>query len=730
MNSISTQSDGISKPQADAIGLGEIFRILGRRKFLILASIIICTAAAALYTMRLPRKYEAICRIDIDLSAPKSSVSLDSSDQTSTATEKKMATQLGIISSQSIAWDVIKKLRLDTKHGFMGKDVLSPKQDLDSLPDIAKIGLIHAFQGGLAVEYERGTEIAQIRYRSTSQTLAALIANTIAESYIERNFQTKYNTTLKTSTWLNGQLQALRKQVADAEQAFADFQAKTGLLQTAEGRSTLLDSVNQLNTALSVAETQRIMAEIAFRESADSDPDQVMPAGSLPTLQSLRAQKATLEAQYASDSPKYGDAYPRMVQLKSQISQVQKAIDAQIDRGRNQLKIQYQAAAKNEDNLRAAVEAQKQQIFSMNENALHYSILQRQVVSSRDLYEDLTRKLQEAEITSGLSSDAISVIDPALAPNVPAEPRRTLNLEVGFMLGLVLGVAIAFLLENLNTAVRSVEDVALYSGLPLISLVPHLSIGRESKVSELAGGRERAPSVILVSQRPASQFAESFRNLRSALLLSSAGAPPQIVAVCSAWPKEGKSTCAINLAVVLAQAGKKVLLVDADLKRPTLHAKLGLGLTKIGLSGLLTSPEHLDIRDHVHPSVEISTLDFLPAGLTPPSSAELLLSSKMTSLLDEWRRVYDFIVVDTAPVLAVSDTSALAPIVDAIVLVVRAGQTRRQSLRAVKNALVEVRGKIAGVVLNDVKTSSEAYYGYYGGKGSYGAAYYSEGEDV
>jgi capsular exopolysaccharide synthesis family protein len=729
LNSTSSQTDGIDKSETNAIGLGEIFRLLRRRKFLILAVVVICTAASAVYTMHLPRRYEAVCRIDIDLNAPKSVLSSDSSDSASSSTEKKMATQLGILSSQSVAWDVIKKLRLDSRPEFTGKGVSSSKQDLNALPDVYRVALIRAFQGGLVVEYERGTEIAQIRYRSLSPSLSALIANTVAESYIERNLQTKYSTTLKTSTWLNSQLQSLRKQVSDAEQEFADFQAKTGLLQTSEGRNTLSDSVNQLNTALSAAETQRIMSEISFRESAQSDPDQVMPAGSLPTLQALRSQKADLEAQYASDTPKYGDAYPRVVQLKSQIAQVQAAIDTQIKRGRNQLAIQYQAAVKNEDKLRAAVDAQKQQIFAMNEDALRYSILQRQVVSSRDLYEDLTRKLQEAEITSGLSSDTISVIDPALAPNVPAEPRRTLNLEIGFLLGLILGVAIAMLLENINTAVRSVEDVTLYSGLPLISLVPHYSIKREDKAGDAIAGEDRRPLTLLISQNMRSHFAESFRNLRSALLLSAAGAPPQIIAVCSAWPREGKSTCAINLAVVLAQAGKRVLLVDADLKRPTLHVKLGLGLTKVGLSGLLTSPDHLDIHNCVHSGIEVPTLDFLPAGLPPPSSSELLLSSKMATLLGEWRLRYDFIVVDTAPVLAVSDTSALASLVDTIVLVVRAGETRRQSLRAVRNTLVTVRGKIAGVVLNDVKVSSDVYYDYYGGKGSYGG-YYSEGEDV
>ncbi len=433
----------------------------------------VCTAASAIYTWRQPRRYEALCRIDVDLNAPKNSIDIGDAGQASMVTEKEMATQLGIISSQSIAWDVIKRLRLDKQPEFAGPGIAKSDQDLELLPDVYKFGMIRQFQSSLNVQFERGTEIADIRYRSMSRPLAALIANTIAQSYIERNFQTKFKTTRTTSTWLDSQLQSLRKQVSDSEQKFGEFQAKTGLLQTAEGRSTLLDSVNALNTALSVAEAQRIMKEIAFRESANADPDQVLPAGSFPNLQSSRLQKATLEQQYASLSSKYGDSYPRIIQLKTEISQVQASIDQQVKRAREQLSSDYQAAVANENKLRTAVDEKKQQIFSMNENALRYSILQRQVASSRDLYEDLTRKLQEAEITSGLSSDAISVIDPALAPNIPAEPRRTLNLEIGFLLGLVLGTAIVFLIENVNSSVRTMEDVTQYSGLPLISLVPH-----------------------------------------------------------------------------------------------------------------------------------------------------------------------------------------------------------------------------------------------------------------
>lgn len=718
------QGNGTAQTQSDAIGIADILRILARRKLMIIGIMLVCLVASAVYTSRQPKKYEAECRIDIDLNTPKSSLDLQSSNSGSSSTDQKMATQLGIITSQSIAWDVINKLKLTSNPDFVGRVAAQSPAPLSSLSDIDRYSLIRSFQGGLTVQFERGTEIAQIRYKSISPILAAQIANAVAESYIQHNFETKYTTTRTTSTWLNGQLQTLRTQVSDAEQEFADFQKKTGLLQTDESHSALQDRINQLNTALSTAQTARILKEIAFRESASADPDQVLPSAALPTLVALRNQHATLESEYASLTTKYGDAYPRVVQLKNELTQVQAGIDSQIKRGRQQLELEYRAAMANEDQLRAAVEAQKEEIFSMNENALRYSILQRQVVSVRDLYEDLTRKLQEAQITSGLSSDTISVIDRALAPSVPTEPRRSLNLEVGLLLGVVLGIATAFLLDNLNTTVRSLEDVARYSGLPVLGLIPHAPLkqrnGRDATPDEAKG-----PVGPRVLQDTRSHFAESFRILRSSILLSSAGGPPQFILVCSAWPFEGKSTVSLNLSMTLAQAGKKVLLVDGDLIRPSLHSKLGVGAGDVGLSSLLTTAEYVSPASYVHPGVTVPTLDFLPAGKIPPASAELLMSQKMSELLKEWRTMYDFVVVDSAPVLAVSDSSSLASIADATIMVVRAGVTRRQSLRALRDTITSVRGKIAGVLLNDVETNSDLYYDYYGGKGKYGV-YYSE----
>jgi succinoglycan biosynthesis transport protein ExoP len=725
LNQTVNNDEAVLPDPEESASLTAVFHVLNRRKLLIAAVTLCCLVATGVYTWRQPNRYEAICRLDIDLTPPKTSLGVEDSGSASSPTEQKMATQLGIINSQSVAWDVIVKLRLDRNPTFSGS-IAGPERDPQTIPDVFKFALIRRFQSALSVQFERGTEIAQIHYSSVDPRLASTIANTIAQTYIERNFQTKYKTAHVTSVWLNGQLETLREQVVSAEQEFADFQKKTGLLQTDDTHNTISERINQLNIALSTAQTARILKEVSLGESASPEPDQVMPPGALSTLLSLRTQLSSLKAQYALLTPKYGDAYPRVIELKSQMKQVQSAIDEQIRRGREQLASEYQAALTNEHNLQAAVEDQKRQVFALNETALQYSILQRKVISDRSLYEDLTRRLQEAQITSGLSADALAIIDPALVPNIPTEPRKRLNLEIGLAAGFLIGVALAFLVENLNVTVRTIEDVTLHSRLPVLGLVPHVSakdfIGNQPD-QELPN--YLGPRVLANSQ---THFAEAFRSLRSALLLSSAGSPPQVIMICSSWPNEGKSTVAINLAMVFAQLNKRVLLVDADLRRPTLHTKLDLKESSIGLSGLLTTGERLDISSYVISGVGDRPLDFLPAGRVPPSPTELLLSERMGQLIEEWRTSYDFIVMDTAPVLAVSDTSGIVALADTTLLVVRSDSTKRNSLKAFRETVQNVRGKIAGVLLNDVKTSSTLYAGYYGGKRYYGD-YYSKEKD-
>jgi polysaccharide biosynthesis transport protein len=723
----------VSAPEPDSqVGVLEIFRILDRRKWIILACVVASLVVTYIYTSRLPRIYTAMVRVDIGLNQA-ASIKLADSSQAEAQTGAKLDTQLGIIKSQSLAWDVIKRLHLYADPAFMGAHPYPANQDPAKISNAIRLNLSSHFVGALGVQFERGTEIADIQYSSTDPALSARIANEVAESYSDRNFQSKYASTLKATTWLNQQLDGIRKTIIQQDQKFADFQQKTGLLQTDESHNPILDKLLQLNSALGTAQAQRIVKEDLYRASSTVEPDELLPTTTFPALMSLRTQEAQLDGDYASLSAKYGDAYPRVAQLKKQMAQLQVAIDREVNRAKKQIETGYTSALTNEHSLESAVETQKQLIFSTNQDALQYTILQRQVASTRAMYEELVRKLQEAGITAGLSADTIAVVDEALPPIVPSGPHKTLNMEVGFVIGLLLGVGIAVLLELLNSSIQTMEDITSYAGLPALGMIPHAENGQPSILASRFS-RKKEP---IVSQRMAfritddswSQFAEAFRALRSSLLLSSAGSPPQLLLVCSSWPNEGKSTTAINLGTVLAQAGKRVLLVDADLRRPSLQRYYQIGGHSVGLSEILSGAPY-DHEKFVYPDPAVPHLQLLPAGAIPPSSSELLMSAQMTTLLEEWRRIYDFIVIDSAPILAISDALFLASAADAVVIVVRAGSTPKKALRTLKESILKVRGKIAGVLLNDVRSKSHAYYDYYGGKGGKHDYYYSSDKNA
>jgi succinoglycan biosynthesis transport protein ExoP len=377
--------------------------------------------------------------------------------------------------------------------------------------------------------------------------------------------------------------------------------------------------------------------------------------------------------------------------------------------------------------LHAAMDKQKQEANRLNESAIEYSLLRRDLETNRTLYEGLLEKLKEAGVTAGLRSTNIRPVDEARVPTAPAEPNVPRNLTFALALGLTTGIGLAFLLEGVDNTVRTPEQAQVISALPSLGMIPLGSrTGTDSSTKRsllVASSRE---VVELVTQwRPQSQMAEAYRALRTSLLLTSLGAPPKVILVTSALPQEGKTTTSINTAIVLAQKGTRVLLIDADLRRPTIHKTLGMG-PKTGLSNVLTGNATLQqtmVRSTILPSLWV-----LPAGTPPPNPAELLASTNMRDVLAKLREQYDHIVVDTPPTLSVTDAVVMSTRADAVVLVIRCGQTTKQALRRARDILAQVNARVSGVLLNAVDLASPDYYYYYEYQGKYGHGYYQEDE--
>ncbi len=425
-------------------------------------------------------------------------------------------------------------------------------------------------------------------------------------------------------------------------------------------------------------------------------------------------------------STQFGPSYPKVAQLNSQLKELDVQIQAETKKVVGGLRGDYLAALQRENLLHGALDQQKQQANKLNESAIEYNLLKRDLDTNRTLYESLLQKLKEAGITASLKSNNFRIIDPARIPGAPVEPNIPRNFSLALALGLSTGIGLAFLIDGLDNSVRTPEQAQAISGLPSLGMIPLGSrlMTEFEKTPRLASGSSKEAVELVTQARPQSRMAEAYRALRTSLLLTSAGTPPKTILVTSALPQEGKTTTSINCAVVLAQKGSRVLLIDADLRRPGVHKTLGMGPCT-GLSNVLTGSATLQqavVRSNI-----LSSLFILPAGTPPPNPAELLASSNMNDLLTELRADYDHIVIDTPPTLSVTDAVIMATRADTVVLVIRSGQTTRQALQRSRDLLAQVNARMAGVLLNAADLDSADYRYHYEYQGKYGDRYYREG---
>jgi polysaccharide biosynthesis transport protein len=421
---------------------------------------------------------------------------------------------------------------------------------------------------------------------------------------------------------------------------------------------------------------------------------------SLNLIQSLRQQEATLSSQIEQESTRFGPAYPKLIQDKASQQAVQQSLKDEIARVATRAKTDYEISVQAENGARAAYDADRAAAEKLNGQGVEYSIASKEADESQQLYQDLLKRLKEAGVVEGLHSSSVVVVDPATPPATPSKPKILQTLVLGAFFGVFLGVCLAIAFDVLDTRIQSTDELEAMN-LPVIGLVPQIRL-------------DAVPPGGLLSDSKYSVFGEAVRGLRSTLLEAQTGRQVQVLLITSSLPREGKSAVALNLAVSQAQFNKRVLLVEADMRRPVLRKILGLPGGD-GLSDLLSNPQSTVTPYPVsaHPN-----LHCLPAGASPSYPAELLSSERMNFLMSEWRQAYDFVVLDCPPVLPVTDTQYLESMADATFLIARAGTTTKIALRRsyqllLRHAKNQQNPKV-GVVLNFISVRSAAYYGYYG----------------
>lgn len=698
------------------ITLASAWHALVRERWLIVAGLVLGMTLTGLYCIYAKPYYTAYAQLKYD---PDKGRALNIEDISAAAasggeTDEKLQTEVLVLQSETLALDVIYTLHLWEERSFIRSPIALKADD-----PADKDELLRRYRTSIVVHSIPKSNLIEISVRTLSPKVSAAIANSLIDKYIERNYRVKYEGTMKASEWLNEQLEGVRKKAEKAETTLADYQRNTGVFafgssrsnQGGEGDGLIATQLSETMKALTGAVSDAILKEARYRVAIGGDPE--LLAGMLPdpALAAMHVQEVSLRNQFAAAKIQFGENYPQYKQLKSQLDESTLEIAAEVKSDTRRLKDEFESAKKAESALDQQLSIEKTKALDSNRKVLVLMVLEREAESTRELYEGLSRKLQEAGITAGLNSTNVEVVDYARPPWRPSDPKVARILAFGFMGGVGLGCLAGFCRKSFDNTYTSDEEVEKESGLPVIGAIPAIRPGAPI-LSEISwGGKLGASDTSQVAYtQPKSEAAERFRTLRSSILLSDHSSGSRVLVVTSCMPGDGKTTVCSNLAVVLAQNGAKVLLIDADMRLGQLQRRFH-GAVPEGLSSVLAGLTRLDETTHVSEHVE--NLRLLFAGPVPPYPAELLASQAMGSLLAECRQKYDFVIVDTPPVLAVTDAVILAANADRTLLVVRPGHTVKKALKQTRVLLSRAGAVMGGAVVNAMSLKSATYNSYY-----------------
>jgi succinoglycan biosynthesis transport protein ExoP len=562
--------------------------------------------------------------------------------------------------------------------------------------------LISQFLGGVEITPEKTSRLVEIGYTSTSPEFAALAATTLAEEYAQQNIDLRLETINKNLVWLTDEVVKQEKKVTEAETAMSRYREQQNALSLEDRQNIVVARLNTLNDTATRARTARLQKEASYNQMKAVDPksdgaDAYPVISTNPGVMEAKTRLNELVADKARLSSRYLPGHPDLLKVEGQIESARAALVAQRTRVIESARNEYEAAANEERSYAGQLEAQKGAAMDLDRKSGAYQILQRQAETNRSIYQSLMQQQKELRVVSNSRTNNVLVMDRAEAPGGPFSPNARRDWFTALMAGLLVALGLAFGLEYLDDTVKTPDDVTERLRLPLLGLVPSV----------------RGKRVPLLTEPVPHDFGEAFRSLRTSIVFTSGSEGPRVVAVTSSQPLEGKTTTACNLGMVLALGGSRVLLVDADMRRPGLHTVIGVP-NEVGLSHLLVGQAR--VRDAVQKTSE-PNLFVIAAGRIPPNPSELLSSERMSALLANLRSgPFDWVIIDTPPVLAVTDAVIVARAVSGVVFVIGSEMTRRVHAERAIETLTAGKTKSIGAVLNRVDLDRNRYYysRYYG----------------
>ena len=713
--------DLIKERQAHLI---DYWQVLVKRRWIVYSALLLVTGLVTLGSFLSRPLYTATVQLQIEKYSPNVLPFQDVMTSYTDFRDDFYETQSRLIQSRSVAREVVHQLDLAKNPLF---ELTGSESAEAASPDEVETVIADRLRKKTKVELIRNSRLANISFTCPDAEMAARITNATADAYMEFNTRNAYNTTERATESMTRQLETLRKEIDEKERQLQRYAREQEIIPLDKDQDVTSQKLNDLSIAYTKAQTERIEKEARYAALKETPPTSVSELMTNELLQTLTAKHAELERQYAQMSGRFKADWPAMARLKGEMEQTRTRLEQErtdlYQRLVGSAREQYLAALKQEQSLGQALDSQKDTAQQASLNAIEYNNLKSEIENRRKTYEALMKRQTETGTTAGMMDAPISnirVVDRAEVPRRPSSPRTLLNFLVSLVAGLGLGVGLAFFFDYMDDSVGSTEDLSRAAGLACLGLIPaHDQQSRRLRVvrSRSAEPEESRPEIDLATLRDArSHVSEAFRELRTALLVSSPGRAPRRLLVTSSQPREGKTSTALNLAIILSQLNKKVLLVDADLRRPRLHKALGLP-NGGGLSNLLSGGS--DTAALVIPAGP-PNLFLLPSGPTPPNPAELLDSDEFTALAERLGNdAYDHVIFDSPPILSVADAAIMAGRMDGVILVVQAGSTPKDQVARAAEKLRVVKARVLGALLNKLDVSSaggyyRSYYAYYG----------------
>lgn len=708
---------GMGHPPSDAYDLRALLKIIRHYKWMIIGIVIASLVLSLIGTMLMRPIYKSTTKVEVKQNT--GGVKFQNIDRPWESSKDYLQTQIQILNSESIANAVIQSQTLEDEpelngslrqRGFgaglsqlvgtvktrlVSQDAVSDS-DAERAAKQQNKEMVGRFLDRLSVQSVRNSQVIHVSFDSFDPDLSAQIANGVAQEYMKLNDERRFNSTSGAKDFLKTEIEKVRAKLETSEKELTEFARKNRIVDVEDKSNIMSTRMQELSTALSDVQTSRIAAEALFEQS-QGDNTQLAQVLDSELIEHLKAQLATVNAELELNSKIYKENYPKMVQLRAQRDDIQASLDSEISRITNSLKNNYEQLVNREGLVKQALEKQKSELLALKDRAVQYNILKREWETNKELYSGLLERMKEMGVASGMEINNISIIDAATAPLAAYKPNLKNNLLVSAIAGLLLALALSLLFAYLDNTIKdlpSLEKATQSAGLGMVPMV---------NVDDIPEGTSLDLISHTIKEHSAS---EAYRSIRTSLMFASPDWAPKSILVTSSTPSEGKSTTAINLAIVLAQNNARVLLIDCDLRKPRLHKVFNVSSSP-GLSDYIVGMHELNPLQ-----TDIENLEFLPSGSLPPNPAEIIGSNKMDALLDKLNDVYDYIIVDSPPVLGLADAVILGTKIDATMMVVASSQTTKEAIQESVKRIRTARTNVIGAVLNRV-SASDGGYAYY-----------------